>query len=70
MWIFFDFCDILFIVGEYMKKDGFISMAVVYSFIIVFLLVMVSLLSLYSYRNKLIQDQVTEVKSILNKEYR
>ncbi len=52
-----------------MKKDGFVSMAVVYSFIIVFLLVMLSLLTSYAYRSSLIGTQVKEVKQNLNKEY-
>lgn len=52
-----------------MKKDGFISMAVIYSFIIVFLLLMVSLLSAYAYRNNLINNEVIQVKASLNKGY-
>lgn len=52
-----------------MKKDGFISTAVVYSFIIVFLVVMLSLVSLYSFRSKAVTKQINEVKSELNKEY-
>ncbi len=52
-----------------MKKDGFISMAVIYSFIIVFVLLIVSLLSAYAFRNNLINTEVEEVKKELNKEY-
>lgn len=52
-----------------MKKDGFISMAVIYSFIIVFVLLMLSLLSAYAFRNKLINIEIDEVKLELNKEY-
>ncbi|MCI8330754.1 MAG: hypothetical protein HFE04_01485 [Bacilli bacterium] len=51
------------------NKKGFISMAVVYSFVIVFLLVMVSLLTSYAYRSSLIGREVKEVKQELNKEY-
>lgn len=52
-----------------MKKDGFISMAVVYTFIIVFVLLMLSLLSAYMFRNNMINNQIDEVKMELNKEY-
>lgn len=52
-----------------MKKDGFISMAVIYSFIIVFVLLMLSLLGAYAFRNKLINIEIDEVKLELNKEY-
>jgi len=51
------------------NKKGFISMAVVYSFVIVFLLVMLSLLTSYAYRSSLIGIQVKEVKQNLNMEY-
>ena len=51
------------------NKKGFISMAVVYSFVIVFLLVMLSLLTSYAYRSSLIVTQVKEVKQNLNREY-
>lgn len=51
------------------NKKGFISMAVVYSFVIVFLLVMLSLLTSYAYRSSLIGTQVKEVKQNLNREY-
>ena len=47
------------------NKKGFISMAVVYSFVIVFLLVMLSLLTSYAYRSSLIGTQVKEVKQNL-----
>ena len=67
--IYFNYYDILYIVGDSMKKDGFISTAVVYSFIIVFLVVMLSLVSLYSFRSKAVTKQINEVKSELNKEY-
>lgn len=52
-----------------LKKNGFISMAVIYSFIIVFLMLMVSLLGAYAYRNNLINNEVVQVKSSLNKGY-
>ncbi len=53
-----------------MKKDGFISMTVIYSFIIVFLLLMVSLLSAYAYRNSLVNNEIEQVKTELNREYK
>ncbi len=49
------------------NKNGFISMAVVYSFILVFVLVMISLLNAYAYRNNVINSQIIEVKNELNK---
>lgn len=52
-----------------MKKDGFISMAVIYSFIIIFVLLMLSLLGAYTFRNRLINIEIDEVKLELNKEY-
>ena len=52
-----------------MNKNGFISMAVIYSFIIVFVLLIVSLLSSYAYRNTLINNEIEEVKNVLNKGY-
>lgn len=52
-----------------MKKDGFISMAVVYTFIIIFILLMLSLLSAYMFRNNMVNNQIDEVKAELNKEY-
>jgi thiol:disulfide interchange protein len=55
--------------GDYMKKDGFISMAIVYSFIIVFILLLLSLLGAYSFRNNMINNQIDEVKIELNKGY-
>ena len=55
-----------------MKKDknGFISMTVVYSFIIIFVLLMLSLLSAYAFRNNIIKNQIDEVKDSLNREYK
>ena len=50
-----------------MKKNGFISMAVIYTFIIVFILLMLSLLTQYVMRNKLVANQIEEVKIELNK---
>ncbi len=50
------------------NKNGFVSMAVVYSFILVFLVVLLSLLSAYQYRNTVINNQVIELKNELNKE--
>ncbi len=50
-------------------KKGFISIAVVYSFIIVFLIVVLSLLSLYSFRNNTVTKQINEVKNELNEGY-
>lgn len=52
-----------------MNKKGFVSMAVVYTFLIVFILIMLSLVSLYSYRNKVVNNEVDSVKKILNKEF-
>lgn len=52
-----------------MKKDGFISMSVVYTFIIIFVLLMLSLLTTLSMRNRLVTNQVDEVKVKLNKGY-
>lgn len=52
-----------------MNRKGFISMAVVYTFIVVFILLMLSLISLYAYRNKVVNNEVDDVKEILNKEY-
>lgn len=52
-----------------MNKKGFISTAVVYSFIIVFLLVMLSLVSIYYFRNKTTNNQINEVKKELNRGY-
>lgn len=49
-----------------MKKKGFVSTALVYSFIIVFMIIMLSLLQLYTYRDKIVNKQVMEVKNILN----
>jgi len=50
-------------------KNGFISMAVVYTFIIVFVLLIVSLLSLYSFRSSIMNNLIEEVKTELNREY-
>lgn len=52
-----------------MKKDGFVSMAVIYSFIIVFVVLMLSLLGAYAYRNKIIDSEISQIKEELNKEY-
>ena len=52
-----------------MNKDGFVSMAVIYTFIIVFILIILSLLSLYAFRNKTINNLVEDVKSDLNARY-
>ncbi len=52
-----------------MKKNGFVSMSVVYGFIIVFIILMLSLLTSYSMRNRLVSSQIDEVKEELNKEY-
>lgn len=52
-----------------MKKDGFISMSVVYTFIIVFVFIMISLLTTLAMRNRLVNNQIDEVKINLNKEY-
>lgn len=52
-----------------MNKDGFVSMAVIYTFIIVFVLVIVSLLSLYAFRNKMIYNLIEDVKTNLNEGY-
>lgn len=49
-----------------MKKKGFVSTALVYSFIIVFMIIMLSLLQLYTYRDKIVTKQIIEVKNILN----
>lgn len=50
-------------------KNGFISMAVVYTFIIVFVLLIVSLLSLYSFRSSIMNNLIEDVKTELNREY-
>jgi len=52
-----------------MNKDGFVSMAVIYTFIIVFVLIILSLLSLYAFRNKVINNLVEDVKTNLNERY-
>ncbi len=52
-----------------MNKKGFISMAVVYTFLILFLLLITSLLSMYSFRNDIIGGQEDSVKDELNEEY-
>lgn len=50
-------------------KKGFISMAVVYVFLIVFLLLMASILGKYVSRNTLTKSLQDNVKVELNKEY-
>lgn len=50
-------------------KKGFISMAVVYSFLIVFLVIMLSLLTTYVNRNNYINRVVNETKEYLNEGY-
>lgn len=50
-------------------KKGFISMAVVYSFLIVFLIIMTSLLNVYINRNNFIDTLVKDVKNQLNEEF-
>lgn len=50
-------------------KKGFISMAVVYSFLIVFLILITSLLNTYINRSNFLDDVVRDVKVDLNKEY-
>ena len=52
--------------SQSLKKKGFVSTALVYSFIIVFMIIMLSLLQLYTYRDKIANKQVMEVKNILN----
>ncbi len=51
------------------SKKGFISMATVYSFLIVFILVLASILSKYTARNNLINGLSKNIKDELNKEY-
>lgn len=51
------------------SKKGFISMATVYTFLIVFLLVLASILSKYTARNNLVNGLSRSVKEELNKEY-
>lgn len=53
-----------------MKKDGFVSMSVIYTFIIVFVLIILSLLSLYTFRNKITYNLIEEVKNDLNERYK
>ena len=51
------------------SKKGFISMATVYTFLIVCLLVLASILSKYTARNNLVNGLSRSVKEELNKEY-
>ena len=50
-------------------KKGFVSMAVVYSFLIVFLVLMASFLASYVNRNRLNNKLVSDTKATLNKNY-
>lgn len=52
-----------------MKKDGFISTALVYSVIITFILIMLSLLSSLAFRNRIMNIEINEVKEELNAGY-
>ena len=51
------------------KKKGFASMAIVYTFLIVFLVLMASFLSSYVNRNKFNDKVISEVKEELNNKY-
>lgn len=51
------------------NKKGFISMATVYTFLIVYLLVLASILSKYVARNNLVTGLSKDTKEVLNKEY-
>lgn len=48
------------------KKKGFVSMAIVYSFLIIFLIIMLSLLRSYANRNTFTDIIIDEVKNDLN----
>ena len=50
-------------------KKGFVSMATVYAFLIVFLLILSSILSKYVMRNRLINSLNETVKNELNEGY-
>lgn len=50
-------------------KKGFVSMATVYIFLIVFLLILSSILSKYVVRNRLINSLSDTVKTELNERY-
>ena len=50
-------------------KKGFISMTVVYTFLVIFLVLMTSFLSTYVNRNKLSDALVNEVKTALDNDY-
>lgn len=50
-------------------KKGFVSMATMYTFLIVFLLIIASIMSKYINRNKLINNIQTNTKTELNLRY-
>lgn len=52
------------------NKKGFISMAVVYSFLIIFLIIMLSLLRSFSNRNTFIDSIIDDVRIELNERAR
>ena len=59
----------ILIIGDGRMKKGFIPMAVVYVFLVVFLLLMASILGKYVSRNTLTKSLQDNVKVELNKEY-
>lgn len=50
-------------------KKGFVSTAVVYTFLIIFLLVIASFLTTYVNRNNYINRIIDETKTLLNEGY-
>ena len=49
-------------------KKGFVSMAVVYTFLIIFLVIMVAILNSYINRSNFVNKIVTDTKVYLNEE--
>jgi hypothetical protein len=54
---------------RYVMKKGFVSIATMYTFLIVFLLVIASIMAKYINRNKLINNIQTNTKAELNLRY-
>lgn len=48
------------------RKKGFISISIIYSFLILFLLIMFSILISYSNRISMVSSIVNEAKEVLN----
>lgn len=63
------FYDIISIVGDNMNKKGFVSMAVVYMFLIVFLVLMASFITTYINKNKFDNKIASDIKTMLNTDY-